>query len=212
MRTFLYARVSDTAQTLDHQLAQAEAAGFKIDEVISDHGVSGVTTTFAERAGGRRLLDKVRPGDQIICRWVDRLGRSYGDATATIRHLMREGVVVKTVINRMTFDGSTTDPIQKAVRDALIGFMAATAQAQAEATKAAQKAGIAHAKASGSVQYRGRKPSFDRKQLDLVQTMLDQQTGISVIAKAAKLSRQTVYRIQQDRAAAEAMLATWSRA
>jgi hypothetical protein len=34
---------------------------------------------------------------------------------------------------------------QKAVRDALIAFMAATAQAQAEATKAAQKAGIEHA-------------------------------------------------------------------
>ena len=38
--------------------------------------------------------------------------------------------------------------MQHAVRDALIGFMAATAQAQAEATKAAQRAGIAHAKAN----------------------------------------------------------------
>jgi putative DNA-invertase from lambdoid prophage Rac len=43
----------------------------------------------------------------------------------------------------MVFDGSSTDPIQKAVRDAMIAFMAATAQAQAEATKAAQKVGIA---------------------------------------------------------------------
>jgi hypothetical protein len=32
--------------------------------------------------------------------------------------------------------------MQCAVRDALIAFMAATAQAQAEATKAAQRAGI----------------------------------------------------------------------
>jgi putative DNA-invertase from lambdoid prophage Rac len=32
--------------------------------------------------------------------------------------------------------------MQQAVRDALIGFMAATSQAQAEATKAAQRAGI----------------------------------------------------------------------
>jgi len=45
----------------------------------------------------------------------------------------------------LVFDGSTTDPIQKAVRDATIAFMAATAHAQAEATKAAQKAGIAYA-------------------------------------------------------------------
>jgi putative DNA-invertase from lambdoid prophage Rac len=41
---------------------------------------------------------------------------------------MAEGVIVRTVINAMTFDGSTSDPIQKAVRDALIGFMAATAR------------------------------------------------------------------------------------
>jgi putative DNA-invertase from lambdoid prophage Rac len=49
----------------------------------------------------------------------------------TIREFMRRGVIIRTVINGMTFDGSTTDPMQCAVRDALIAFMAATAQAQA---------------------------------------------------------------------------------
>jgi hypothetical protein len=53
---------------------------------------------------------------------------------------MRRGVVIRTVINNMTFDGATRDPVQKAVRDALIAFMAATAQAQAEATKVANRA------------------------------------------------------------------------
>jgi hypothetical protein len=48
----------------------------------------------------------------------------------TIREFMRRGVIIKTVINGMTFDGSTADPMQCAVRDALIAFMAATAQAQ----------------------------------------------------------------------------------
>ena len=38
-------------------------------------------------------------------------------------------VVIKTLINRMTFDGATRDPMQKAVRDALIAFMAAMAEA-----------------------------------------------------------------------------------
>src|SRR5262249_4999429 len=48
------------------------------------------------------------------------------------------------------------------VRGALIALMAATAQAQAEATKAAQRAGIEHAKQSGDRAYLGRKPSFTR--------------------------------------------------
>ncbi len=185
--------------------------GFKIDEVITDQGVSGVTTKLADRPGGRRLLDKVRKGDEVVVRWVDRLGRNYDDATATIRHLMTEGVIVKTVINAMVFDGATTDPIQKAVRDAMIAFMAATAQAQAEATKAAQKAGIAHAKQKPNIKYRGRKPSYTRAQFDSVRAMINQHQGVSAIAKATTLCRQTIYRIEQDPAAAEAVLAIWGQ-
>jgi hypothetical protein len=57
----------------------------------------------------------------------DRLGCNYADVTDTIREFMRRGVIIKTVINGMTFDGATRDPMQQAVRDALIGFMAAMA-------------------------------------------------------------------------------------
>jgi hypothetical protein len=38
--------------------------------------------------------------------------------------------------------------VRNSIRDVLIAFMAATAQAQAEATKEAQRADIAHAKAN----------------------------------------------------------------
>jgi putative DNA-invertase from lambdoid prophage Rac len=38
----VYARVSTADQTTAHQVTQAEAAGFKIDKVLSDEGVSGV--------------------------------------------------------------------------------------------------------------------------------------------------------------------------
>jgi DNA-binding phage protein len=39
--------------------------------------------------------------------------------------------------------------------------------------------------------------------------MLSQATGIAQIAKAAGLSRQTVYRIKDDPAACEAALTAW---
>src|SRR5262245_47776512 len=115
-KTVFYARVSTLDQNLEHQRAQAEAAGFKIDRVVADNGVSGISTTLAERPQGRRLNDVLRAGDTLVVRWVDRLGRNYQDVTDTIRQFMREGVVIKTVINAMTFDGSTRDPIQQAVR------------------------------------------------------------------------------------------------
>ncbi|SCB30392.1 Site-specific DNA recombinase [Bradyrhizobium yuanmingense] len=208
MATILYGRVSTIEQTSDHQLTQARAAGFKIDDAVFDNGTSGVSTRLVERPEGRRLFDKLRAGDVLVVRWVDRLGRNYDDVVGTIREFMQRGVIIKTVINSMTFDGATKDPIQKAVRDALIGFMAATAQAQAEATKAAQRAGIDHAKAN-SQGYRGRKPSYTRDQFATARDMLTQNAAISQIANATKLSRQTIYRIKDDPAAAEAALATW---
>jgi putative DNA-invertase from lambdoid prophage Rac len=48
LATIFYARVSTVDQNIEHQQAQAEAAGFKIDRVVADHGVSGVSTLFAE--------------------------------------------------------------------------------------------------------------------------------------------------------------------
>ncbi|WP_170522432.1 recombinase family protein [Ruegeria sp. HKCCA5014] len=207
-KTILYARVSTADQTLDHQRAQAEAAGFEIDEVVSDHGVSGVSTTLQERPEGKRLYDKLRRGDTLLVRWVDRLGRNYQDVTDTIRHFMRQGVVVRTVINNLTFDGATTDPMQEAVRDALIAFMAATAQAQAEATKEAQKAGIQAAR-NNEAKYRGKKPSYDSRKLMIVTDMLTRGVGTSEIAKATELTRQTVLRIKKDPAAAQVALAKW---
>lgn len=209
MATILYARVSTADQTLEHQKTQAIAAGFILDDVVADQGVSGVNVPLAARPEGRRLFDKLRAGDTLVVRWVDRLGRSYADVTEVIREFMQRGVIVRTVINRMIFDGATKNPMEQAVRDALIAFMAATAQAQAEATKEAQRAGIEHAKATAGDKYRGRKPSYSREQLQAVRDMLAQGTGMSEVATATNLSRQTVYRIRNDTAGAEASLVEW---
>jgi len=211
MATILYARVSTAEQNLDHQKAQAEAAGFTIDRVIAAHGVPGVTTTLAERPEGKRLTDVLRRGDTLVVRWVDRLGRNYQDVTDTIRHFMRQGVVIRTVINGLTFDGATKDPMQEAVRDALIAFMAATAQAQAEATKEAQRAGIAEAR-KGITAYRGRKPSYDAATLELVLDRHRNGAGALTIAKELGLSRGAVRRIVNDPLAAQASLARWTKA
>jgi putative DNA-invertase from lambdoid prophage Rac len=98
-----------------------------------------------------------------------------------------------------------------AFRLSLISFMAALSQAQAEATKEAQRAGIEHAKARDDA-YRGRKPSFTREQLGQVRDMLTTGTSISTIAKTTGLSRQAIYRLKDNPAWAEGVLATWAAA
>jgi putative DNA-invertase from lambdoid prophage Rac len=207
----LYARVSTAEQTTEHQLTQAQSAGFVIDTLVADDGVSGFSTRLAERPEGRRLFDMLRAGDTLVVRWVDRLGRNYADVCDAIREFMRRGVVIKTVINGMTFDGATIDPMQCAVRDALIAFMAATAQAQAEATKAAQRAGIDHRRRAAPQAYLGRKPSYTRQQLDRILSALSSTSApsLSTIARAERLTKQTIHRIKANPRAAEAALAAW---
>ena len=208
-RTVLYCRVSTADQTLAHQHEQARQAGFHIDEIVADHGVSGVSTKLYERSEGRRLFDILRAGDTLVVRWLDRLGRNYSDVTSTVRQFIERGVCVRTVINGMIFDGSAISPMEKAVRDSLLAFMAAIGEAQAEATKEAQKAGIAYAKKTGGTKYRGRKPTFSWNDLETVQNLLGQGLGISEIARATRLKRQTIYRIKRDPGKQAAALATW---
>ena len=77
--------------------------------------------------------------------------------------------------------------------------MAATAQSQAEVTKEAQKAGIAHALANDDgAKYRGRKPTFTCEQFAQAQELLNQGLGISAVAKSVGLKRQSVYRIRTE--------------
>ena len=210
MKTVLYCRVSTLDQTLEHQRTQAHQNGLKPDLVLADHGVSGVSTCLRDRPEGRRLFDILREGDILVVRWIDRLGRNYQDVTDTVREFIRRGIRVETVINRLVFDGTTTDPMQQAIRDSLIAFMAATAQAQAEVTKEAQKAGIAHAQANDNgTKYRGRKPTFTCNQFTRVRELLNQGLGISAVAKTVGLKRQSVYRIRSEPEKQMAALQAW---
>jgi putative DNA-invertase from lambdoid prophage Rac len=207
-QTILYARVSTAEQTLAHQQTSAEDKGFVFDEIVADHGESG-RKPLRDRPEGRRLFDMLRRGDVLVVRWINRLGRNYEDVTDTMRELMRRGVIVRTIISNMTFDGATTDPMKRAIRDALIAFMAASSEAELEATREAQKSGIEHAKAREDA-YRGRRPSYTREHLNTVRARLAQGAGLSVIAAETGLTWQTVRRIRENPVEAEAALARWA--
>jgi DNA invertase Pin-like site-specific DNA recombinase len=88
--------------------------------------------------------------------------------------------------------------------------MAATAQSQAEVTKEAQKAGIAHARSNDDgTKYRGRKPTFTCEQFARARELLNQGIGISAVAKTVGLKRQSVYRIRAEPEKQMAALQAW---
>ena len=209
-KTVLYVRTSTSEQTIEHQLSQAKQAGFTFDDVIEDEGVSGVSTPLAERPNGKRLFDLLRDGDTLVVRWVDRLGRNYDDIQKNIRLFLDRGVTIRTVINGMTFDAKPTDAMAKAIRDAMLSFMSAMAEAQALAMKEAQSAGIAHAKATKQDSYKGRKPSYTAAQVSLIMQKFKEGDGVNKIARDVGLSKFSVSRITRDPDKALESLSRWS--
>jgi putative DNA-invertase from lambdoid prophage Rac len=208
-KSVLYARTSTSEQTIAHQAKQAKQAGFQIDDVIEDAGISGVQIPLAEREGGKRLFDLLRDGDVLVVRWIDRLGRNYDDIQSNIRVFLDRGVTIKTVINGMTFDAHPSDAMAKAVRDAMLSFMSAMAEAQAVATKEAQKAGIAHAQESDTRKYRGRKPTYTEEQVHQIQNLMREGVGVNQIARDIGLNKFAVSRISRDISGALHTLSRW---
>ena len=98
----------------------------------------------------------------------------------------------------------------KAVRDALIGFMAALSQAQAEANKEAQRAGIAHVKAGAAKVYLGRKPSYTEAQISEVINLTGQGKGVSAVARQLGLSRAAIYRVLKSPTEAFTSVRAWN--
>ena len=61
----------------------------------------------------------------------------------------------------------------------------------------------------GDSPVKGRKPSYSRKQFENAQAVLGKSASVGEVARTTGLTRQTVYRIKDDPAVAEAALATW---
>jgi putative DNA-invertase from lambdoid prophage Rac len=145
-----------------------------------------------------------------VVRWVDRLGRNYDDIQKNIRLFLDRGVTIRTVINGMTFDAKPPDAMAKAIRDAMLLFMSAMAEAQALAMKEAQSAGIAHAKATRPDSYKGRKPSYTAAQVSLIMQKFKEGDGVNKIARDVGLSKFSVSRITRDPDKALESLSRWS--
>lgn len=91
-KVFLYGRVSTSAQTLEQQERTAyewlKSHDMKVDEIISDEGVSG-GVSYAERNLGKKLLPKTKEGDMIIVSEISRLGRSMFDLNLLIHNELK---------------------------------------------------------------------------------------------------------------------------
>nr|WP_315251302.1 recombinase family protein [uncultured Duganella sp.] len=162
MKTIYYGRISTTeGQTSASQYEDATKHGVEAKHTHIDEGVSGYHVAPTNRAEWKRVMDKLSDGGVLYVRWLDRISRRYDELHTVMQTLMKMGVKVVCTLNGMEFDGTATEPMLKATRDAVLAFMAAQGEADYINRKEMQKRGIEIAKAAGDGRYVGRAKALD---------------------------------------------------
>ncbi|KQP10168.1 integrase [Methylobacterium sp. Leaf99] len=185
MAVYGYARVSTTDQDLSLQEAALKAAGC---EVIRSEKKSGTTTTG--RTELQTLLDFARKGDTIIVTRIDRLARSIADLASLVDALEAKGVILRAT--EQPIDTST------AAGRCFLQMLGVFAEFETNLRRERQLEGIAKAKAAGVYEGKGRPASIPA---DRVREMHAAGSGPSAIAKALGISRMSVHRVLNPKAA-----------
>lgn len=161
MRKLYYGRISSNdGQSSASQYADAQAHGIGPKDTFIDEGVSGYHVAPADRPQWAKVEHDLRHGGVLVVRWLDRISRRYDELHRTMRRLMDMGVRVECTLNAMVFDGTATDAISKATRDAVLAFMAAQGEADYLNRAEMQRRGVAIAKAEGKYQGRARSHEY----------------------------------------------------
>jgi len=185
MRTFGYARVSISQQSLDIQVRALKDAGVELHRIFTDKATGSNT----DRAGLETLRMKIERGDTIIVKKLDRLGRDTADMVKLVKEFDSMGVVVKFMDDGISTEG--------AMGKMVVTILAAVAEAERARILERTNEGRVEAKAKG-IQF-GRKPTIDRtKLLELKSSGM----GGTEIAKAMGIGRATVYKVLKELEAA----------
>jgi len=147
MRKIGYIRVSTRDQNPDRQIAALENYGVDKHNIYLDK-MSG--KDFA-RPAYTKMLAKVKKGDVIVIKSIDRLGRNYGEILEQWRYITREKhvdieVIDMPLLNTNTYHDSLTGIF---VSDLVLQILAYVAETERSFIKQRQAEGIAVARKKG---------------------------------------------------------------
>ena len=147
-----YIRVSTKEQNEDRQRIALEDAG--VGHIVLDK-CSGKDF---DRPGYRRLCRKLKPGDTLYIKSIDRLGRNYNEILEQWRYLTKEKKIAIVVLDMPLLDTRKgRDLTGELIADIVLQLLSYVAQTEREFIRQRQAEGIAAAKARG-VQF-GRRPT-----------------------------------------------------
>ena len=144
--TYGYIRVSTKDQNEDRQRIALMNAGVLEKNIILDKQ-SGKDFN---RPGYRRVCKKVKPGDTLFIKSIDRLGRNYNEILDQWRYLTKEKQVAIVVLDMPLLDTrKDKDLTGELIADIVLQLLSYVAQTEREFIRQRQAEGIATAKARG---------------------------------------------------------------
>jgi DNA invertase Pin-like site-specific DNA recombinase len=146
MNTYGYVRVSTAEQNTDRQLDAMGAIGIEPKRIYEDR-LSGKDF---ERPRYKALLKRLRSGDLLYIKSIDRLGRNYEEIQNQWRILTKERSVDIVVIDMPLLDTRTgKDLLGTFIADLVLQILSFVAQSERENIRKRQAEGIAAARARG---------------------------------------------------------------
>ncbi len=141
-----YARVSTKEQNEERQLIALRQFGLTDRAIIIDRQ-SGKDF---ERSGYKRLMRKLKNGDTLVVKSIDRLGRNYNDILEQWRILTKEkGVAIVVLDMPLLNTGENRDLTGTLISDIVLQLLSYVAQTEREFIRQRQAEGISAAKARG---------------------------------------------------------------
>jgi len=146
MADYGYMRVSTTEQSEGRQQIAMEKAGVPTENIFLDKQ-SGKDF---DRPEYQRLVRKLRAGDTLFVKSLDRFGRSYDDILWQWRFLTQKKDVAIVVLDMPLLDTrQDKDLMGKVISDIVLQLLSYVAQTEREFIRQRQREGIAAAKARG---------------------------------------------------------------
>ena len=191
-KIFGYARVSSKDQNLDRQIAELKK--YKASEIITDKA-SG---KGFDRTDLNELHSKLRKGDTLIIKELDRLGRNKQGIKQELEYLRAEGVKV-VILNIPTTlilldENQSNSSIMDMINNILIEVLSTIAQEEVEKINQRQKEGIKQAKEKGIELGRPKEKITDRK-IKLIEQILKGERSKMSAAKELDTSRMQLDRL-----------------
>ena len=151
--TYGYIRVSTKEQNEERQVIALDEFGVSRDKTYTDKQ-SGKDF---ERPQYKRLMRKIKNGDTLVIKSIDRLGRNYDEILEQWRFITKKKLVDIVVLDMPLLDTRRNNDLTGTlIADIVLQLLSYVAQTEREFIRQRQAEGIAAAKARG-VKF-GRKP------------------------------------------------------